>query len=376
MLRFVCGILVCASLVQAQVERVWVTSRRTDLSHVVVCWETAEPGESVVHYGLAKDCPREARGSGTTVRHAVEVPLPDSGPLFYRVQTGEHETEVVRLPDFSQDQLRLAVVGNWSSLRPLAALQKDAPHILLTGGDNVGRLWDGKQRGNATNIGPYQRLIDTYPELIPAVVLMPVLGNHDREILPRGKRYPPEPTYDPQAVAFRTFFELPGDEWKWSAALPQFGIRIIALDLNHTSDMGTTWQTCHPFAAGSEQFAWFDQETKAAREPFVIALQNEQNSGMRGKEKGAWGNMFGRCNAVITGFGYYGEHAELGGTTYLNTSLSGTGAQYKDPKALFVVGQHNYLLLTVPRAGAVMSVALKGLDGAVLHALRVPARSR
>lgn len=363
-------------MAQAQIERVWVTSRRSDLSHVMVCWETAQVGESVVHYGTSDACSREARGPGQTVRHAVEIPLPDSGPLFYRVQTGEQQTEVAQLPDFSQDELRIAVVGNWSSRRPLAALQEDAPHILLTAGDNVGRLWDSKQRGNVANLGPYRGLIDTYPTLLFSVVLMPVLGNHDREILPRGKRYPPEPTYDPSAVAFRTFFELPGDEWKWRLALSRFGLRIIALDLNHCSDMGTTWQTCHAFASGSEQFEWFDRETQQAHEPFVIALQNEQNCGMRGREKGAWARMFSRCNAVITGFGYYGEHAEVGGTVYLNTSLSGTGTQYKDPKSLFVVGQHNYLLLTVPRTGETISVEMKGLDGKVLHQVSVAARQR
>jgi hypothetical protein len=58
---------------------------------------------------------------------------------------------------------------------------------------------------------------------------------------------------------FLHFFELPGEEWKWSFDLPAFDARFIALDLNHISDLGTTWQTCHPFLPGSEQFEWYQQ---------------------------------------------------------------------------------------------------------------------
>ena len=35
------------------------------------------------------------------------------------------------------------------------------------------------------------------------------------------------------ATAFRRFFELPGDEWKWHFDVPDFDVRFIALDLNH-----------------------------------------------------------------------------------------------------------------------------------------------
>lgn len=376
MRRLICCFIVSGIMLQAEVERVWVSCRRSEFSHVVICWETSTPCESIVHYGSSDVCLKERRGPGSATRHAVEIPLPETGPLYYRVVDGENRTGAVELPDFRSNELRLAVVGNWSSRRPLDALRKDAPHLLLTAGDNVPRLWDETQRGNRSNLAPYRRLLDTYPEFLPRVVLMPVLGNHDREILPRGERFPPEPTYDPDAVAFRTFFELPDDEWKWALALPGFGVRLIALDLNHTSDMGTTWQTCHPFAKDSEQFSWFDHETSSAREPFVIALQNEQNCGMRGKEQGAWKALFGRCNAVVTGFGYYAEHAEVDQTVYLNTSLNGHGTQYKDPAAVKIVGEDTYLLLTVARDAGTMTAAFKNLDGAVVHQLSIPARKR
>ena len=62
---------------------------------------------------------------------------------------------------------------------------------------------------------------------------------------------PQEPVYDVNATAFRTFFELPDDEWKWHFDVPGFDVRFIALDLNHTSDMGTTWQACGPETGSS-----------------------------------------------------------------------------------------------------------------------------
>ena len=113
---------------------------------------------------------------------------------------------------------------------------------------------------------------------------MPVLGNHDKEVRPRGDAPPQEPVYDVNATAFRTFFELPDDEWKWHFDVPGFDVRFIALDLNHISDMGTTWQACHPFAAGSEQFEWYDRLTQRTDRRFVVTLYNEQNANIRAKE--------------------------------------------------------------------------------------------
>ena len=59
--------------------------------------------------------------------------------------------------------------------------------------------------------------------------------------------YSAEPVYDVEATAFRKFFPLPDDGWKWRFDIPDFSVRFIALDLHHIQDMGTTWQTGHPF---------------------------------------------------------------------------------------------------------------------------------
>ncbi|MBT3287593.1 MAG: right-handed parallel beta-helix repeat-containing protein [Victivallales bacterium] len=372
--------LLACTLAPAQIQRVWLSTRSTTLASLTVNWETAAPGESVVEFGPTKACAQRLIGRTGSRRHHVDIPLPAKGPLFYRVRTGPHRSEPVLGPRFDGDELRIAVVGDWSGIRPLPGLFADRPQMVLTAGDNVGRLWDGKQKGNRRNLAPYRKLIDAYPELFSRVVFLPVLGNHDREIFPRGpKRYPDKATYDVEATAFREFFELPEDEWKWQVAIPRFGVRFAALDLNHTSDFGTTWQTCHDFTAGSVQFNWFERLTRMAEEPFVIAVQNEQNVAMRGRAGGAWKPLFDRCDLVVTGFGYYAEYAETGNTSYYNTAINGGGAQYKDPKAKFIAGKDSYLLLTF-RQNAPAMAALKGRDGKVLfqreHASRLRGRAK
>jgi hypothetical protein len=79
---------------------------------------------------------------------------------------------------------------------------------------------------------------------------MPVLGNHVKVIRPRGDKPPDEPVYDISATAFRKFFDLPNDEWRWYFDVPDFDVRFVALDLNHISDLGTTWQSCHSYKRG------------------------------------------------------------------------------------------------------------------------------
>jgi hypothetical protein len=259
----------------------------------------------------------------------------------------------------------VAVIANLQGRPNLSAIVKDDVHILMTAGDNVPNLW---QDGGGTRA--YRRLIDAYPELFRTTIFMPVLGNHDKEVRPRGDAPPKEPVYDVNAAAFREFFELPGDEWKWHFDVPAFDVRFIALDLNHISDMGTTWQACHPFAAGSEQFEWYDAMTKQDSSRFIVTLYNEQNANIRAKEKRQWHRMFSRGTICITGFGYFAERAVFEGHPYLNTSVSGRGDRYPDPQSVFLTSTDNYVLLTFRRKSGEMIVDLKGLDGALLDRTR------
>ena len=236
----------------------------------------------------------------------------------------------------------------------------------LTAGDNISNTHQLCGAGNKECVKPYAKLIDHYPKLFRSTPFMPVLGNHDKEMRPRGSKPPDESVYDIDATAFRRFFELPNDEWKWHFDVPGFDVRFAALDLNHISDFGTTWQASHSFKKDSEQFRWYDKLMVDQSRKFVVTLYNERNGSMRAQEQGAWHEMFRKGTVAITGFGYYAERAEVDGFTYYNTSLSGKGNQYPDSKSKFLQGADSYILLTLTKNPAKMKVEIKGLDGSVL----------
>jgi hypothetical protein len=195
---------------------------------------------------------------------------------------------------------------------------------------------------------------------------MPALGNHDREMRSRGPQPPTEPVYDVEATAFRKFFSLPEPGWHWEFTIPEFGVRFVAADLCHLSDQGTTWQTCHSPARGSEQLEWFSRAMTQSHDPFLIPIDNEKNSTVRGLEGGAWAKALAHASAVISGFGYFGERAEVDGLPYYNTSVNGTGTPYPDPKSQVLKSADNFVLMTFHSDPKTLRIELRGLDGAVL----------
>jgi hypothetical protein len=318
----------------------------------------------MVRFGAESKPPQSLTVEESVTLHHVEIPLPEKNTAYrYSVQTGTEHSAEATFKAYPTDTLRVAVVADWAGRPKLDAIIKDDVHLLLTAGDNIGSLHQRCGPGAIDCTKPYGELIDAYPVLFRSVPFMPALGNHDREIRPRGDKPPTEPVYDVEAAAFRKFFALPDDEWKWHFDVPDFGLRFVALDLNHTSDLGTTWQTCHPFDKQSEQFQWYEKLMTGPNPPFVVTLYNESNSGMRSKEGGAWGKLFGRGTIAITGFGYFAERAEVDGFTYYNTAL-GVGAKYPDRQSKFFEGVASYVLLTITNDK--MVVELKGLDGRVL----------
>ena len=315
---FVLLLLLTASPALGQVERVWLTHRSKDPGKIVVNWMTGEPGDSTVRFGLSDDYAEERTIAGDRTLHHVEIPLAKANTTYhYSVRTGDQVSEDAKFKSYPTDKLRVAVVADWQSRPDLSAIVADDVHLLLTAGDNISRVHQLCGPGNKACIKPYAELIDRYPELFRTTPFMPILGNHDKEIRPRGSKLPEEPVYDIDATAFRRFFELPGDEWKWDFEIPAFGVRFIALDLNHTSDHGTTWQACHAFDENSEQFRWYRELMSGPSPPFTVTLYNERNGSIRSKAQGGWGDLFRKGSIAITGFGYYAERAEVDGFSVL-----------------------------------------------------------
>lgn len=348
----------------AEITRIWLSHRTNDPSKLVVNWESDAPGESVVHYGVVSKPLETVKVTESVTLHHVEIPLTEKDAKYrYVVQTGEHKSAEATFKAYPTDELRVAVVADWQAKTKLPGLEKDDVHLLLTAGDNIPSLHHRCGAGVKDCTKPYSELIDAYTKLFRSTIFLPALGNHDREIRQRGPTPPPEPVYDLEATAFRKFFELPDDEWKWHFDVPDFGLRFIALDLNHIQDLGTTWQSSHPYDRDSEQFRWYEKLITDEGASRIVTLHNEKSGAMRSREEYAWHKLFSRGTCTISGFGYFAERAEQDGHTYYNTAL-GAGAQYKDSHAKFFAPVPSYVLLIITKT--TMAVELKSLDGAVL----------
>ena len=359
--------LVILNANEPSIDQIWLGHRSRDPGKLVVNWISKEPGESIVRFGRTDEYGQEVRIANDTTLHHVEIPLEETGGVYhYSVHTRNQSSKGFTFKAYPKDVLRVAVVADWQGLPDLSAIKKDDVHLLVTAGDNVKNIHQLCGDGNKACIKPYLQLIERYPELFRSVPFMPVLGNHDKQIRPRGNKPPEKPVYDIEATAFRRFFELPRDEWKWNFDIPGFDIRFAALDLHHISDQGSTWQSCHSFGKDSEQFLWYDKLMKNKARKFVVTLYNERNGSMRAQARGAWHDMFRKGTIAITGFGHYAERAEVDGLPYYNTSLSGKGTHYPDPKSAFLKGEDSYILLTLTKNPAKMVVEIKGLGGTVL----------
>jgi hypothetical protein len=178
-----------------------------------------------------------------------------------------------------------------------------------------------------------------------------------------------------EANAFRQFFALPGEGWKWHFDVPEFGVRFVALDFSHLSDQGTTWQTCHSPKRDGPQFGWYRDLMAESHQPFLITLDNERNATVRGLEGGEWGRMMAQGSFTISGFGYFAERAEVDGISYYNTSVGGTGTPYPDPKSALLKSEDNFILLTFRRKPRELRVDLKNLRGDVIDSKTFQSRA-
>ena len=69
--------------------------------------------------------------------------------------------------------------------------------------------------------------------------------------------------------------------------------------MNHISDVGTTWQTCHAFDKDSAQYQWYEKLLDGPLPPSVVTLYNERNASVRAQVGGSWGRMLHRGTIAI-----------------------------------------------------------------------------
>jgi hypothetical protein len=373
MLRCYLILLFTVNLHAGEIERIWLTHASNDPARLTLNWETDQPSPSLVDHGSTPALGKSSSSPDKVTLHHVAIPLDPNAPVhYYQVHSGDDSSAVHSFKGYTDQELRVGVFADrgYARDRDLTALLKDNLHLLLTCGDNVASLHEKGLEGTQA----FSALIDSAPELFRSTPFMPILGNHDRELTPRGPKPPAHAVYDIAAKAYRAFFPLPDEGWKWRFDIPAFGARFLALDASHVNDHGTTWQTNHPVTRDSEQHQWYAREVARRDATFVITLNNEQNALMRGYDKGAWLPLFRQSSTVITGYGYFGERAEVAGFPFFNTCLKGDGDLYKDPQSAFVTREDNYLLLTFTPNAPSFTVQIKDLRGDVLDTREIPKR--
>jgi hypothetical protein len=353
----------------SQINSIWLTHKSSDPSHIVVNWKSETKGNSKVYYGTTSSYESSVIKEDNSFIHHVEILLEKRDVLYhFMVKTNQEKSTDHTFKSYPSEsgELRIAVVGNWgySENVDLKNLVKDDPHLLVSCGDNIANLHALCGQGTKDCIEPYLNLIASEPELFAHIPFMPILGNHDKEIRDRGEKYPLIATYDINATAFRSFFELPDEEWKWRFRIPEFNVSLFALDIQHITDYGTTWQTCHDFHKGSEQYEWYKKQTEETIDDFIITFHNAKNDRIRMPENGSWHDLFKKGTAVITGYGYFMEKAEVDGFPYFNSSLK-VGDIYADEFYKKLEVKPGYILMTF-RKNNPLEIVIKSLDGQIL----------
>ena len=296
--------------------------------------------------------------------HHIEVPLLQTDAEYKdRVRTNGQKSDWNAFHGMpTKKPLKIADFAVWgfAGQANISNILNEKPTFIITAGDNVPSLFEYGKEGNIHCVESYLKLVDAHPELFNHIPFMPALGNHDKQLHSRGLKPPADyMVYDTLSTAFIEFFELPGDEWKWSFEIPDYNIQFLAVDLNHIRDIGNNWQTCRTFDANSEQFRWYKNKIESSKFTYNITLANSSNPHIRRAENGIWGKAMGNNTAVISGSGYYAEVAKPNETLYFNSSLI-AGDVYADPIAIITKKEPSYVLLTCSIDS--LTISLKNLN--------------
>lgn len=357
------------------ITRIWLTHPTGDGATLMVNWESKTPGPSRVDYGASEALGKTASGEVPATLHHVEVPFHQEGLLHYRVETGGEQSAIHAVKSYSGDTLRIAAAANWQFRPALNALLQDDPHLLLSCGDMVIDVVPSAP-GETANTKPFSNLIDIYPDLFARVPFLPALGNHDRQIRYAKAGAPPQPLYDLEAAAFRAFFPLPEDGRKYCFDLPAFSVRLVALDLSHTRNIGTPGQSSQEQARTSEQFRWYRDVVRSRTQRFMVTYYNESSPNLRAAEGGAWETLLRQGSVALSGFGSFAERSEVKGMPYFNSGLKARDESRDSIGGKYYKAAASYTLLSIPKEGETMTVELKATDGTLLDRSEWPGRSK
>lgn len=362
---------------QAEIARIWLTHQSADPSKIVMSWQSAEPGPSVVEFGTSASLGESVTVEGNRTLHHVEVPLTEKDVVYhYKVKTGSQESPLASFKGYPTKELRIGVVANLraDAKIDLSALRKEDVHLLLSAGDTA-MQYQFCEENQPECLESHGTLVDTQSEIFRTTPFLPTLGNLDRKIRPNSDG-PEKPAYEIPATAYRTFFALPGKEWFWTFAIPDFDLQLVSVDMNHTGDFGTPNQSCHPFDADSEQIAWYRETMESTKAGHVVTLFGETGSRVRSHADGEWKRLIAEGTLAISGEAYHAERTLVEGIHYYNTSVRGNGTFGVDPDHDFIDPSGGYLLLTLDRKSGRVKVAIKDLEGRTLEEQSLERKAR
>ena len=202
-----------------EITRIWLSFKSNTPSHLVISWQSPEQGNSEVTLKVGSQEVFSVVQNENVKIHHIEVPLLQTDVEYkYRVRTNGQKSEWHTFQGMpTKKPLKVAVIADWGFAGDanISIVLKEQPAFIITAGDNVPSLFEYGKEGDINCVESYLKLIDAHPELFNHFPFMPALGNHDKQVHPRGPK-PPDKfmVYDTLATAFTSFFELPGDEWK------------------------------------------------------------------------------------------------------------------------------------------------------------------
>lgn len=347
-----------------EITRIWLSFKTNTPSHLVISWYSSESGNSEVVLKVGDKEVFFAVQHEDVLIHHMEVPLLQTDVEYkYRIGTNSQKSKWHSFQGIpTKDPLKVAIFSNWgfASDANISNILNEKPLFIISGGDNIPNLFSCEKEENIHCIESFLKLVDAHPELFNHFPFMPVLGNHDKQLHPRGSK-PPENhmVYDTLSTAYINFFELPEDEWKWRFEIPNYNIQFFAVDLNHIKDIGTTWQSCRAYNFNSVQYKWYKYAIESSTSTYNITINNSNSPYIRKAENGIWEDALENNTAVITGSGYYAEVAQPNKTLYFNTALI-SGDVYADPNAIITTRERSYVLLTCHRDS--LKISLKNID--------------
>lgn len=176
--------LMSAFPASAGVECIWLTHQSPDPSKIVVSWQTAEPGPSLVELGTSAALGETVSVEGSRTLHHVEIPLARKDLVcHYRVRTGSQESAVATFKGYPTKELRIGVVANLRDVAKigLAAPKKDDVHLLLSSGETA-MPYRFCEENQPECVEAHDALVDTQAELFRTTPFIPTFGNLDRKI--------------------------------------------------------------------------------------------------------------------------------------------------------------------------------------------------